>query len=51
MRIFFKSNTFTINIIIELNFSKELGINFTEEEIGLLLNDLDSDGDGEINYR
>lgn len=30
---------------------KEIGINLTEDELDKLMNDLDSDGDGEINYR
>lgn len=29
----------------------ELGINFSSEELDILIQDLDSDGDGEINYR
>lgn len=30
---------------------QELGISLTEEEILILINELDKDGDGEINYR
>ena len=30
---------------------QELGINFSSEELDILIQDLDSDGDGEINYR
>lgn len=32
-------------------FFKDVGIKFTEEELNRLMDDLDADGDGEINYR
>ena len=34
-----------------LHFLKESGIKMTADEINMLLNELDRDGDGEINYR
>jgi len=47
-----KTQVIQMYMLANLHFNpQELGIALTEDEVELLLEELDKDGDGEINYR